>query len=339
MKKRYLGKYGPEVSAIGLGCMGMSEFYGKVDYAESRNTILKALESGITFLDTADTYGQGHNEKLVGTVLKEWRGEVFVATKFGIVREPGAYERTINGRREYVNRAVEASLRRLKREVIDLYYLHRSDINTPIEETIGAMADLVKQGKVRYLGVSEALPSTIRRAHSVYPLTVVQSEYSLFTRNVETQVLPTLRELGIGFVAYSPLSRGMLTNKLNQEILNREGDVRKYLPRMQGDNWVHNQKFVALITDIARQKGVTTAQLALAWVLSKGEDIIPIPGTKNRERILENIKAVDIELSSKEINEIESAIPIHEVWGERYTGAGKIGIEEYQHIPPKTSGK
>lgn len=327
MKKRHLGKNGPEVSAIGLGCMGISEFYGKADYTEARNTVLSALESGITFLDTADTYGHGHNEELIGNILKEWSGEVFIATKFGIVREPGSYKRTIDGRPEYVRHAVEASLRRLKRDVIDLYYLHRVDINTPIEETIGAMAELVKQGKVRHIGISEASPATIKRAHGIYPLTAIQSEYSLFTRNVEKNVLPLLRELGIGLVAYSPLSRGLLTGKI-QELINQEGDTRKYLPRMQKENLIHNQKLTDKIIEIAERKMVSAAQISLAWLLAKGEDIIPIPGTKRTKYLLENSRAVEIELSSEEINEIESVVSIYGVRGERYNETGLVGIEE-----------
>jgi len=329
VKKRRLGKNGPEVSSIGLGCMGMSEFYGKADYAQSRKTILTALDSGVTFLDTADTYGHGHNEETVGRVLKEWTGEVFVATKFGIVRDPGAYRRTINGRPEYVRQAVEASLQRLNREVIDLYYLHRMDAGTPIEDTIGAMSGLVKQGKVRYLGVSEALADTIRRAHRVYPLTAVQSEYSLFTRGVEKEVLPVIKELGIGFVAYSPLCRGLLTGQLNRKLLAREGDVRQYLPRMAGNNLIHNQKLVSRITELAGQYGVTAAQLALAWVMAKGKEIVPIPGTKNPKYLLENIKAVDLRMSPEMIKEIESAVPYTEVRGERYGETARVGIEEY----------
>jgi len=318
--------------------MGMSEFYGKADYAQSRKTILTALDLGVNFLDTADTYGHGHNEELVGRVLKEWKGEIFVATKFGIVREPGAFRRTVNGRPEYARQAVEASLRRLNREVIDLYYLHRIDFDIPIEDTVGAMADLVREGKVRYLGISEALELTIRRAHRVYPLTAVQSEYSLFTRGVEKEVLPTLRELSIGFVSYSPLCRGLLTGQLNRELLAREGDVRQYMPRMAEDNLVHNQKIAVRITELAGQQGVTAAQLALAWILAKGEDIVPIPGTKTPEYLVENMKAAELQLSPEIMNEIESAIPCPEVRGERYGETARAGIEEYRPASPGVSG-
>ncbi|MCC5466648.1 aldo/keto reductase [Pelosinus baikalensis] len=327
MKTRILGKFGPIVSAVGLGCMGMSEFYGKSEYAESRKTLLGALESGVTFLDTADCYANGQNEELLGDILKEWCGDVFVATKFGIVREPGVYERQISGRPEYVQQAAEASLRRLKRDVIDLYYLHRIDVNVPIEETIGAMANLVQQGKVRYIGISEASASTIRRAHSVHPLTAVQSEYSLMTRHIENEVLPVLRELGIGFVAYSPLCRGLLTGQLNQALLEKESDFRKSMPRLQGENLVHNLKLADRLAKIAEQKGVTAAQISLAWVLAKGEDIVPIPGTKRHKYLMDNIEAVTIELSAEEISEIESAVPIKAVLGDRYTEAGMVGVE------------
>lgn len=327
MEKRRLGTIGPQVSAIGLGCMGMSEFYGKSHDTHSKEVILTAVRNGITMLDTADTYGNGHNEELIALALKEWHDEVFIATKFGMVREPGAYKRTVNGHPEYVRKAAEASLRRLNREVIDLYYIHRVDITVPIEETIGAMSDLVKQGKVRYIGISESSASTIRKAHAVHPLAAVQTEYSLWTRHVEKEVLPTLRKLGIGFVAYSPLGRGFLTGKLNRSVIEQEGDFRNYLPRMQGENYDHNFELVRKIEMMAERKGITGAQLVLGWVLSKGEDIIPIPGTRQIKYLVENIEAVDIPLSANEVNEIESSFPPDEVKGERYTQAGMLGID------------
>ncbi|PKM78127.1 MAG: aldo/keto reductase [Firmicutes bacterium HGW-Firmicutes-15] len=326
MKKRKLGKNGPEVSAIGLGCMGMSEFYGESDDAESKQTILTALENGINMLDTADQYGAGHNEELVASALKDWHGDVFVATKFGIVREKGKYERTINGRPEYVKQACEASLQRLKREVIDLYYLHRVDLNVPIEDTIGAMSELVAQGKVRYIGISEASAPTIKRAHAIHPLIAVQSEYSLWTREVENEVLPTLKELGIALVAYSPLGRGFLTGKLDKSVISQNGDFRGGLPRMTGENYVHNQALVKKLKELASLKNISLSKLALAWVLSKDDNIIPIPGTRRIKNLLENISATEITLGNQEIAEIESVFPIHEVRGERYTEEGMKSI-------------
>lgn len=333
MKKRKLGINGPEVSAIGFGCMGLSEFYGKADDEESKRTLFTALDAGITHLDTADCYADGANEKLIAEVLKEWKGEVFIASKFGIVREPGVYERKINGRPEYVRKAVEASLRRLGIETIDLYYYHRIDASTPIEETVGAMADLVKEGKIRHIGISEASPDTIRRAHQVYPLTAVQSEYSLMTRHVEQRVFPVLRELGIGFVAYSPLSRGLLSGQLSKERLNQEGDLRtQFAPRLTGKNYEFNQKLVDVVTEMAKERGVTTAQLSLAWMLSKGEDIVPIPGTKRSKYLLENIKGADLLLSQAEVDRIENAVPADQVKGARYTEAGFVGLDDIEMI-------
>ncbi|HBE78510.1 MAG TPA: aldo/keto reductase, partial [Firmicutes bacterium] len=307
MNQRQLGKNGPQVSCLGLGCMGMSEFYGRADENESKATILTALENGITMLDTADCYNNGHNEELIGSVLKQWHGgEVLVATKFGIVRQEGKYERSICGHPEYVKKSAEASLRRLGRDVIDLYYIHRIDATVSIEDTIGAMSELVRQGKVRFIGISEASAATICRAHAVHPLSAVQSEYSLFTRQVEQQILPLLDELGISLVAYSPLGRGFLTGKIDQTIISAEGDFRKTLPRMQDENFIHNQALVAKFKEIAKRKGVKVSQLALAWVLSKGQNIIPIPGTKRRSYLLENIAAAEIAISEKEKAEIES---------------------------------
>ena len=325
MKMRRLGSNGPEVSAIGLGCMGMSEFYGQADDAESKKTILTALENGITMLDTSDMYGSGHNEELIASALMEWKEDVLLATKFGIVREKGKYERTINGRPEYVKQACENSLRRLKREVIDLYYIHRVDSSVPIEETIGAMAELVSQGKIRYIGISEASPATIRRAHAVHALAAVQTEYSLWTRHVEKEVLPTIRELGIDLVAYSPLGRGFLTGTLDKAKL-QEGDFRRYTPRLQDENYDQNQVLVKRLQELARQKGVELSKLCLAWVLAKGNDIIPIPGTTRISHLLDNIQATEINLTSQEIEEIEAAFPISEVKGERYPEAGMAGL-------------
>lgn len=329
MKMRTLGSNGAAVSAVGFGCMGLSEFYGKADYEESKRTILTALESGITYLDTADCYGNGANEELIADALKDWNGNVFIATKFGIVRKPGSYERAINGRPEYVRKAVEASLARLKVDTIDLYYYHRIDPDTPIEETIGAMADLVKEGKIKYIGISEASPETLRRASQISALTAAQYEYSLMNRKPEQHIFPVLREIGIGFVAYSPLCRGLLSGKLDQDIIRQEGDFRGMLPRMTGENYVANQRLVRTVTEMAAQKGITAAQLSLAWVLSKGQDIVPIPGTKRIDRLLENIRAAEIVLSSDEIEKIEAAVPADQVKGARYSEAGLVGLESY----------
>lgn len=326
MKKRRLGQNGPEVSAIGLGCMGMSEFYGKSDDNKSKKTILAALEHGVTMLDTSDTYGNGHNEELIASALKEWGSDVFIATKFGIVREKGAYERKISGRPEYVKQAAEASLKRLKRDVIDLYYIHRIDINTPIEETVGTMSDLVRQGKIRYIGISEASAATIRKAHAVHPLTAVQTEYSLWTRHVENIILPALEELGIGFVPYSPLGRGFLTGKLDKSSITRTGDFRQTLPRMQGENFDGNLSLVKKLEVLAQAKGVKISQLALAWILAKGENIVPIPGTRHTKYLLENIGASNIILDAGEIEEIESVFTPGAVKGDRYTPEGMKGV-------------
>ena len=326
MKKRTLGANGPEVSAIGLGCMAMSEFYGESDEAAAKRVISAALERGITMLDTADTYGFGHNEKLIADALKEWSGEVFVATKFGIVRKPGQYERSICGRPGYVRQAAEASLRRLGRETIDLYYIHRIDTDVPIEDTVGAMSELVREGKIRYIGVSEPAVETVRRAHVVHPVAAVQTEYSLWTRHVEQQLFPTLRELGIGFVPYSPLGRGFLTGKLDAEALEPD-DFRRLMPRAQGENLLHNLRLVQKIKPIADDKGITLAQLALAWLLSKGEDIIPIPGTRRLAYLEENLAAVEVRLSQEEIEAIDAIFSPQAVQGERYPKAGMVGID------------
>lgn len=325
MQTRKLGIHGPTVSAIGLGCMGMSEFYGESNDQNSKELILKALELGVTMLDTADMYGNGHNEQLIAEALKGWSGEVFIATKFGIVRTPGEYMRSIDGRPEYVKKAVEASLRRLNRDVIDLYYAHRINPEIPIEDTVGAMADLVKEGKVRYIGLSEVSAKTIRRAHAVHPLTAIQTEYSLWTRDVEQEILPVTQELGIGFVSYSPLGRGFLTGKIEPNKMGA-GDFRQYLPRLQGENYQKNQELTEKLRTIAEQKGVTSAQVCLAWVLSKGEQIVPIPGTRRLKYLLENIQAVAISLTQEEMSQLETLFEPTAVFGERYPEAGMVGI-------------
>lgn len=326
MQFKKLGKNGPEVSAIGLGCMGMSEFYGPADDAISKRTILAALENGITMLDTSDMYGYGHNEELIAAALKEWKEEIILASKFGIVREPGRYERTINGRPEYVRKSCENSLRRLKRDVIDLYYIHRVDSKVPIEDTIGTMSDLVREGKIRFIGISEPSAATIRRANAVHPLAAVQTEYSLWTRHVEDEVLPVLRELGISLVAYSPLGRGFLTGTIDKDRLS-EGDFRNFVPRLQEENYEHNKKLVQGLQELAMQKGIELPKLCLAWVLARGNDIVPIPGTTKIDHLLDNIKAADIRLTEQDMIDIEEAFPRSAVKGERYPEAGMAGID------------
>jgi aryl-alcohol dehydrogenase-like predicted oxidoreductase len=328
MQKRQLGSQGPLVSALGLGCMAMSEFYGPSDDTASKAVIRSALDRGLTLLDTADTYGAGHNEALIGEVLKEWGGEVFVATKFGIVRQPGAYARTICGKPEYVRQACEASLRRLKRETIDLYYLHRIDESVPIEDTVGAMADLVQAGKVRYLGLSEPAAATLRRAHAVHPIAAVQSEYSLWTRDVENQLLPALRELGVAMVPYSPLGRGALTGKLDSRSIAQTGDFRAMLPRFSEEHLEANLARTGVLFDLAAGKAVSPAQLALGWLLAKGEDIVPIPGTRRLAYLQENLEALDIVLSGEEIETLDRAFSPGAITGERYTAEGMVGVNK-----------
>jgi aryl-alcohol dehydrogenase-like predicted oxidoreductase len=324
MERRTLGQ-GLEVSAEGLGCMGMSEFYGVGDDAESIATIHEALDSGVTFLDTADMYGPFTNERLVGTAIKGRRDEVVLATKFGNQRgEDGAYLR-INGTPEYVRAACDASLARLDVEVIDLYYQHRVDRSVPIEETWGAMKSLVDAGKVRFLGISEASSATIERAHAVHPVAALQSEYSLWSREPEDGVLETCRRLGIGFVAYSPLGRGFLTDEAATR-RDAEGDFRSRQPRFTGDALEHNLVLVTNLEAIAREKGVTVAQLALAWVLSRGEDVVPIPGTKRRRWLRENIAATSITLSDEDVAALEAAVPRGAVEGERYHAQGMLNV-------------
>ena len=324
MDARTLGQ-GLEVSEQGLGCMGMSAWYGATDEAEAIATIHRALELGIVLLDTADIYGMepGENEKLVGKAIAGRRGDVVLATKFGNVFEEG--KRSINGRPEYVHEALNRSLARLGVEYVDLYYQHRVDKTVPIEETVGAMAELVELGKVRHIGLSEASPDTIRRAHSVHPVTALQSEYSLWSREPEDdEVLETVRGLGIGFVAYSPLGRGFLTGAFTSPDDFHDGDFRKYQPRFKGDNFARNRALVERVQELAGEKGCTPAQLALAWVLSRGDDVVPIPGTKRRTYLEENAGASDVSLDADDLARIEETFPKHAAAGDRYADMSTI---------------
>jgi aryl-alcohol dehydrogenase-like predicted oxidoreductase len=318
MKTRTLGGQGLEVSELGLGCMGMSEFYGEADETESIATIHRALDLGVNFLDTADMYGPFTNEKLVGRAIAGRRDEVVLATKFGNARGPNGEWLGIRGDAGYVRQACDASLDRLGVDYIDLYYQHRVDRTTPIEETVGAMAELVEAGNVRYLGLSEASPDTIRRAHAVHPISALQSEYSLWSRDPEEEVLPTVRELGIGFVAYSPLGRGFLSGAIRSLEDLAEDDYRRRNPRFQGANFQRNLDLADAVRAIADEKGVMPSQLALAWVLSRGDDVVPIPGTKRRQYLEENAGAADVQLTSEELQRIESAFPKGATAGDRY---------------------
>jgi aryl-alcohol dehydrogenase-like predicted oxidoreductase len=318
VKKRRLGSQGLETSAIGLGCMGMSEFYGTADEGEAISTIHRALELGVNFLDTADAYGPFKNERLVGRAIKGRRNEVVLATKFGNVRTEQGERLGIRGDREYVLAACDASLERLGTDHIDVYYQHRVDTQTPIEETVGAMAELVELGKVRYLGLSEAAAETIRRAHAVHPISALQTEYSLWSRDVEDEILPTIRELGIGLVAYSPLGRGFLSGRIRSVEDLEENDFRRLNPRFQGENFQKNLELVERVEELAAAKNCSAAQIALAWVMAHGEDIVPIPGTTRVKNLEENVASLDIELTDDDLRDLDAVFPKGAAAGDRY---------------------
>ena len=322
MRQRSLGSEGLTVPELGLGCMGMSEFYGTGHEDESVATIHRAIEVGVTFLDTADMYGPFTNERLVGKAIADRRDEIVLATKFGNERAEDGTRMGVNGRPEYVHEACAASLKRLGVDYVDLYYQHRVDPDTPVEETWGAMKELVEAGKVRFLGISEAAPETIRRAHEVHPISALQTEYSLWSRDVEDEILPTVRELGIGFVAYSPLGRGFLTGQIRRFEDLAEDDYRRSSPRFRGENFEKNLQLVDRVREMADEKGVTPGQLALAWLLHQGEDVVPIPGTKRREYLEENAAAVNVTLTDEDLSRIEEVMPKGVAAGERYGEAG-----------------
>jgi aryl-alcohol dehydrogenase-like predicted oxidoreductase len=317
------------VSDLGLGCMGMSAFYGTSDEGEAIRTIHRAIELGCTFLDTAEIYGPHKNEELVGRAIKDRRDDVVLATKFGFRADPTPEEpnrRVIDGTPENVRRSIEGSLQRLGTDHVDLYYQHRIDPSTPIEETVGALAELVQEGKIRHIGLSEAAPDTIRRAHAVHPITAVQSEYSLWSRDIEAEVLPTLRELGIGLVAYSPIGRGFLAGRFTDPAELDEGDFRRSNPRFTGENLERNQRLAAKVRELAEEKGVTSGQLALAWVLAQGDDIVPIPGTKRVSYLEENWAAREVELTAEDLERVDAELP--EVAGERYDRSGMATLNQ-----------
>jgi aryl-alcohol dehydrogenase-like predicted oxidoreductase len=324
MKTKKLGRQGLEVSAMGLGCMGMSEFYGQADEGEAVRTIHRALELGVNFLDTADMYGPFTNEKLVGRAIADRRDQFVVATKFGNVRGEHGERLGIRGDAEYVRSACDGSLKRLGVDHIDLYYQHRVDKSVEIEETVGAMKELVEAGKVRYLGLSEAGPQTIERAHAVHPISALQTEYSLWTRDPEDVVLPTIRELGIGFVAYSPLGRGFLSGRFNSPDEFEEGDFRAHIPRFQGENFEKNLELVEKVKEIAHEKGVTASQLALAWVMAQGDDVVPIPGTTKVTNLEQNVAAADIELTDDDLARLDEVAPKGAAAGDRYADMSSI---------------